>query len=404
VNPEPGSIVADTLAPVFEALPETLRHQRAPLWARAIAGGLPGPKEERWRYTSLAKRLDESLRPAASEAAAPAIKPLDGARLLAFANGVADRIPERFLGTGIAHVIHDGPDVLNAALASGGLNLDLPAGTRQAPIHLRTWAGGAPGTSVHLRHHIRLADNAHAAVFWDDQCDDACGLLTQTLEIELGRNARLTLVRLQRHGDGSTALTRTHARLQRDARFHYTGYEAGRGLQRHDLVTELLASGAEVHLRGAFAPYGQGHADSFTVVEHAAPHTRSRLDFRGLAMDRARGIFNGRVHVHKDAQKTDSEQHLGTLLLSSKAQINAKPELEIYADDVKCAHGATAGQIDEDALHYMRSRGIPLATARALLIGGFVTRSLALPDWPEAEALLLGTLAEVLDHVDWSQA
>jgi Fe-S cluster assembly protein SufD len=146
-------------------------------------------------------------------------------------------------------------------------------------------------------------------------------------------------------------------------------------------------------------PAAAGHTDNYTRIVHAAPHCRSRERFKGIVEARARAVFVGKVVVQPGAQKTDSEQHVANLLLSKKAEVNAKPELEIYADDVKCAHGATVGQLDDTALSYLRSRGIGAAEARALLLrafGGEVLERIALPALRESLAQRLGLGSE--DH------
>jgi Fe-S cluster assembly protein SufD len=143
-------------------------------------------------------------------------------------------------------------------------------------------------------------------------------------------------------------------------------------LARTDLQTQLLETGAEIVLNGLYIADGRQHIDNHTRVEHIAAHTRSEQDYRGVISDRARAVFNGKAKVHKDAQKTDAQQSNRNLLLSGQAEIDTKPELEIYADDVKCSHGATVGQLDEDALFYLLSRGIDRDTAKGLLIFAFV--------------------------------
>ena len=145
-------------------------------------------------------------------------------------------------------------------------------------------------------------------------------------------------------------------------------------------------------MSGSFLMRGREHCDFTTVIEHVAPDTKSRQVFKGILDDDSRGVFQGRVIVHKDAQKTDGHQLCKTLLLSNNSEMDAKPELEIYADDVKCSHGATTGQIDETSLFYMRSRGIPEALARNLLIQSFIGEGLE-------EISDTGVKEAVMDHV-----
>jgi Fe-S cluster assembly protein SufD len=147
-------------------------------------------------------------------------------------------------------------------------------------------------------------------------------------------------------------------------------------LSRNEVLVRLEGPGAHAAVNGGYLMRGNEHCDNTTVIEHLAPNTTSREIFKGVLDDQSRAVFQGRIVVHKDAQKTDGHQLCKTLLLSSGAEIDAKPELEIYADDVKCSHGATTGQIDETALFYLRSRGIPEALARNLLVQSFLGEAL----------------------------
>jgi Fe-S cluster assembly protein SufD len=160
-------------------------------------------------------------------------------------------------------------------------------------------------------------------------------------------------------------------RLQQDSRYASHDIALGASLARVNLSTILQGPGAHVALNGLIAPLGTQHLDAHTSIDHAAPHTTSDENYRGIAGERGRGVFNGKVIVRPDAQKTDARQSSRNLLLTAGAEIDTKPELEIYADDVKCSHGATTGQLDATALFYLRSRGLDEAAARALLIRAF---------------------------------
>ncbi len=195
----------------------------------------------------------------------------------------------------------------------------------------------------------------------------------------------------------ATLLTRIDARLDRDSFLRSVVVDCGGGLVRHDFNITLAAPGAEVSLAGLYQPAPGAHLDNQTRIVHAAAHCRSRERFKGIIDARAKAIFVGKVVVQPGAQKTDSEQHVANLLLSKKAEVNAKPELEIYADDVKCAHGATVGQLDDVALEYLRSRGIAAAAARAMLLRAFgseVLEGIALPALRQQLAARMGLGAE----------
>ena len=194
-------------------------------------------------------------------------------------------------------------------------------------------------------------------------------------------NAALDLVVLQRENDTSYHVSNTACRVERDGRFTSHTLSLSGALVRNDLDVLLADEGAECNLRGLFLGSGDRVVDNHTFVDHAMPHGTSRELYKGLLGDHSRGVFRGRIVVRPDAQKTDATQSNRNLLLARGAEIDTKPQLEIYADDVKCAHGSTIGQLDEDALFYLRSRGLGLAEARQLIIRAFANEIVeALPE------------------------
>jgi Fe-S cluster assembly protein SufD len=238
-----------------------------------------------------------------------------------------------------------------------------------------------------LTHRIALRPNQQATLVLHEVARhperSEGSLAFHNLEIDIPANAQLTLYRIQQPGAATSLISRLDARLARDARFTCVGLYAGGALVRNDLNVSLDAPGASAGLHGVLAPAAGEHLDVHTRLDHRAPHGTSREAFRCLVPAKARAIFNGKVIVHPQAQKTDSEQHVDSLLLAPGAEVNAKPELEIYADDVKCAHGATCGQLDEEALYYLRTRGLDLPAARSALLRSFafaVLDRIALPD------------------------
>ena len=318
----------------FEALPEPARTDaRRKALDAFLTGGLPSTDLEEWKYTDLAPLAllpDEALRPEADAGAA---------------GGFSDAL-----------------DALNAAFAGGANELRIAANTKQdEPIR--------PADRAHQRHRLHLERGSEATLILNTSGDAAFETIFADIVLEAG--ARLHLIRLNDAGAGAHRLTRINLHLARDACADVVTIDLGGRLSRHDLNVDLAEPGAAIHIHGLYAPSGVGHIDNHTRIEHRAPHCTSREQFRGIARDKARGVFNGMIRVHKDAQKTDSEQRIANLILSPGAEINAKPELEIYADDVKCAHGATFGQLDDEALFYLRSRGLPEPTARALLTWTF---------------------------------
>ncbi len=385
----------DTYLSAFErfsaGLPVAERQARGDALQRFLDIGLPSTDEEAWKYTDFSKLAGESV-----SLTEPGPSPdlsawqIAGAQTQVWLNGSADAqndaaaAPLRDApGDDTAH---PGFAALNAAFARPGLQLDLPAGTtRSQPLQaLFVTQPQHDGAMVHLRHRIRLADNASATVLLHDVGLNECTRwVTQTLELELGANAQLQLIRLQDESTGTRGWFQASAQLHAGARLNALQIDFGGAMVRNDWRVRLLAPQAFAALHGLFAPTGRSHVDNHTLIEHLAPHCTSREYCRGLAWERAQAVFNGKIVVHPGAQKTDSEQRLANLLLSKHAVINAKPELEIYADDVKCAHGATFGRLDPTALFYLRTRGVPEAAARALLTFSFANEILQRITWPE---------------------
>jgi Fe-S cluster assembly protein SufD len=271
---------------------------------------------------------------------------------------------------------------MNAAFASDGLYLELGDGARlDKPLHVIF--AGTGNSFVALRNRIRLGRNAEAAVI-EHYVGPAGGrYFTSTVtEIDAGVGSRLTRIRLQQESAQAFHIGNLVLHQARDSVVSLHGFDLGARLARSDTQVHLNGPGAEISLNGIYAPAGRQHIDNHTRIDHRQPQCRSREAFRGVIDGHGRGVFNGKIVVHKDAQKTDSQQSSAALLLSRHAEVDAKPELEIYADDVKCAHGATVGQLDEEAIFYLRSRGLDDTAARSLLTYSFadvLVRELPIP-------------------------
>lgn len=224
----------------------------------------------------------------------------------------------------------------------------------------------------------------------------ARGFTNAVTEIVAGRDAIVDHYRLQREGDGAFHIGHTQLQIGRSGTASSHSISFGGLIARHDAVAVLAEEGADCTLNGLYLADGVRLVDNHTEIDHATPHGTSHEIYKGILAGRARGIFNGRIKVRPDAQKTDAKQTNKTLLLSDDAQVNTKPQLEIFANDVKCTHGATVGQLSEDALFYLRARGIGLEEARSLLIRAFatdVTAKMALaPVRDELDRLLIERL------------
>jgi Fe-S cluster assembly protein SufD len=274
---------------------------------------------------------------------------------------------------------------LNLAFFEDGARVRIPAGeVHQIPIHLVfVNAPGEAPAAIHPRVWIHAEPGSQATVIEDHVSLGPGTSLTNAIsEIQVGENARVEWIKVQREDPSAFHVAGLHARLERAARLSAHSICFGTALTRNDVRITLAAEGAECDLQGLFVAGGDQHVDNHTWIDHAKPHGTSRERYKGILDGRARGVFNGRIVVRMDAQKSNAEQQNANLLLSRDAEINTQPQLEIYADDVKCSHGSTVGQLDPDALFYLRSRGVPEEEARLLLMRGFVseiTRNLSVP-------------------------
>jgi len=190
-------------------------------------------------------------------------------------------------------------------------------------------------------------------------------------EVAVGEGARVEVYRVQQEGPRGLQIATTHSRQERDSYLGLHVLTLGAALARHDINAVLDGPGAELILNGLYLLSGGQHADHHTVIDHAQPHCASHEFFNGVLAERAHGVFNGRIIVRPGAQRTDSKQTNNNLLLSTEARADSQPQLEIYADDVKCTHGSTVGPIDQTQLYYLRSRGLSPEAARSILTYGF---------------------------------
>ena len=200
---------------------------------------------------------------------------------------------------------------------------------------------------------------------------DADNFTNTVTHITAEDGAAIEHYKVQEESSSSYHIGHLKAQLHRDSNVQAYSVSIGARLARHDMQFDLLAPGATAGLYGLFMGAKRQHVDHHTRVDHLMPNTRSDENFRGILDGHAHGVFNGKVVVHQDAQKTDARQSNKNLLLSDTAEVDTKPELEIYADDVQCAHGATVGQLDDNAMFYLLSRGMDRDTARGLLIYAF---------------------------------
>ena len=265
---------------------------------------------------------------------------------------------------------------LNTAFMADGAYLHLARNTvLEQPVHLlfiTTEAGAATPFSTHLRNLIVAEEGAQATVIEHYAGPDGVAYFTNALtQIFCADNAAIEHCKLQQEAAQAFHIAGIHALQQRNSRLASHSITLGAALARNDITTAFAAPGCEATLNGLYLVGGRQHVDNHTVIDHLAPNGTSHEYYRGVLDGRARAVFNGKVIVAPGAQKTNAYQANHNLLLSRDAEVDSKPQLEIHADDVKCAHGATVGQLDETQLFYLRSRGIEEAIARNLLVHAF---------------------------------
>jgi len=362
-----------------------------------VRGGLPHPRSEAWKYTSLRTLERRTLTAPAAQ-----IADFDRALLaqipaprLVFVNGRFDAVHSDTNGlpAGVqfenttparnALNLPETPDAvfarLNALLATSGMHLKVPAHTSiPVPLHLVTIATET-GTdhAWHLRHRIEIASGANLQLMeYHLSSGTHKHLDNSVLELHLAESARLTHTRIQSGNNTQTSFLRTQGQLQARADYRRIDLELGGALVRHELNLKLTGDGASLTANGVLPADGRRHIETRLGIEHHARDTRCDLNWRGIASGRGRVVFHGGITIHPSADGTEAVLSSKNLLLSENAEIDTQPVLVIHADEVQAAHGATVGQLDEGALFYLRARGIPLPQARQLLTAAFVREPL----------------------------
>jgi Fe-S cluster assembly protein SufD len=268
---------------------------------------------------------------------------------------------------------NDGLVPLNTALATDGLFLYAPKGTVYTkPIQIVNLLHSTQDIFAQDRNLVVVEEGAQMSLLVCDHAISPQHYLTNTVtEVYVGRNARFEIIRVQNQHNDSGKVTHTFIHQERDSYASSNNVTLHGGLVRNATWHRLNGENAETHSYGLFLADKHQHVANFVKVDHAAPNCNSTQLFKGVLDDNASGAFNGRIMVHKDAQKTNAFQSSNSIILSDTARMDTKPQLEIYADDVKCSHGATVGQLDENALFYLRTRGIDAREAKLMLMFGF---------------------------------
>jgi Fe-S cluster assembly protein SufD len=415
----------------------------APDWARSLrlsaitrfeALCFPTTKNEDWHFTSvapIAEREFDLLAPPAHGVTAAQLEPFTfGAtdwHTLVFVNGRYDAalsstkglpdgvtlvplkrayeelplLVEQYLGKVAAY---EGQTftALNTAFLDDGAVLHVAREVEVAqPIHLLFVSDASAGAGTSQPHNLIVLDRFAKATVIESYAGlgDGSYFTNAVTEAVVGDGATLTHLKLQRESAKAYHVGTVDVRQARDSHLVQFSFATGAALSRTNIYTELRGEGCGATLNGLYLGDGEQHIDHQTRIEHVEPNCYSREHYKGILDGAAHGVFNGKVFVHPAAQKTDGKQTNNTLLLSEKAQIDTKPQLEIFADDVKCTHGATVGRLDETALFYMKSRGIDARTARELLTYAFAADVLETIEQVEVrEALEAATLRRYTEH------
>lgn len=414
-----------------------VRNSGARQWLKAP---WPNRKTEHWKYTPLAPLQKTEFAQWASTSSQwhEQIEwlELDATRLV-FVNGVfdaeaSDELPAEVVRFGDASAaqqavigqhlgrIVDSEHHLFAALSNAwasedGVLVHIPKDARLAKplyvVHVST-PSSAPATA-NQRLLVVLETGAQASVIEHFASTDAeqNGFVNSLTEIEVGKNAFLHHYRINLEEENLLHVGGIHANLQRSSQLRGFTVAQGSKLKRIDYQINHCGEGAHLDLQGVYVPRNKQLIDYHTNVQHKVPHCTSNEVFRGIISDSAHAVFNGRIHIHPDAQKTLAELSNKNLLTSSKAEVDTKPELEIYADDVKCAHGATVSQLNKTALYYMQARGISREEAQVMLSFGFINELLQDVAEPAVRnylgprlARLFSTNSDLLRHIQSEDA
>ncbi|HMA17116.1 MAG TPA: Fe-S cluster assembly protein SufD [Thermoanaerobaculia bacterium] len=405
-----SAVAEETAKAAFErSLEESFRESRSPRdpeWLIAIRRtamerlreiGFPSLRDEDWKYTNVAPILKTPFEPAPEEGPrrieapregtqlvfvngrhAPALSsaPRDGVRIASLRDILATEpeLAEPYLG----RIARDGNAFasVNAAFVDDGAFVRIPRDVAAAePIHLVFVSEPAFGPTVSHPRNLLIAEAGSQAAVVETYVGtaDETYFTNPVTEVSVGDGANLDLYKLERESTAAYHVATTEARLERDGRFASHSMTFGGAITRNDLNVRLDAEGADCTLNGLFVGSGTQHLDNHTLIDHAKPHGTSRELYKGIMDGKSRGVFHGKIIVRPDAQKTDAMQTNKNLLLSKEALVDSIPALEIFADDVKCRHGSTIGQLDPGAMFYLQSRGIGEEEARQLLVYAFAS-------------------------------
>ena len=384
--------------------PPWLREMREHAITRFAAVGFPTTRLEEWRFTNV-QPISET--PFELQRATWEVDPVPAGvtvSTIAAAVRAAPEFLQAHLGKYASVETSPFTALATAFLADGMVIRVAARATVAEPIRLRCRIPRGSHPMIHPRLLIVVEREARAHVVEAYEGDAGGDSLTNSVtEVVVAEGAWLDLCREQREGTRSSHVAASHFHQARDSRLVFTTVALGAGLVRHDIHGVLDGAGAYLILNGLSVLNGHQHVDHHTTIDHARPHCESHEYFNGVFDGESRGVFNGRIIVRPGAQRTDSKQTNNNLLLSASARADSQPQLEIYADDVKCTHGSTVGPLDPTALFYLRSRGLGGEEARGLLTYGFGAEILDRIEVPGARERLDGEIRARLGVSDMSR-
>ena len=419
------------LAQAFETAKASLpgnAESRAQAFETFNRNGLPHRRVEEFKYTDLRALMREAAPFASAPTAEEARAALAGAKALAgiealqvpFVNGhfVRDAVDLKGLPEGIeivplaealanghewlAHLspvpwAQDNPVYqLNSSFMADGVMLRV-YGQVETPIHLRFVTASASAVATATRVLVLVEDGASVTLLETHESTGGAGHQpNDVVELIAGDGSNVRHVRVNAEGDQALALSTLAVKIGAEAFLNSINVVTGSATSRHQVFAILNGENTKAQINGATMLKGRQHGDSTLVVEHAAPHCESRELFKTVVDDEATGVFQGKIIVPHHAQKTDGRMMSAALLLGENSAMNNKPELEIFADDVQCAHGATCGQLDEDLLFYLMARGLPKKEAESLLVQAFLGEAIEFVDNEDVREALVHTVEEWL--------
>jgi Fe-S cluster assembly protein SufD len=368
-----------------------------------LKSGLPTRRVEAWHYTDLRRLLTTVPPHDTGNNARPVEALIEGSTMLTVLNGVAaakrtlppdcvtvQRLEEKLQDGSFAPALElRGPDdavgAINTAFVADGFFVDIAAGVvLEKPVELQNVQDGG---QTHVRFPVRVGNGAKATIV-ERQTGSGAALVSSVSHLLVGDDAEIVWVIVQDQPETATHFGQFNAELGKNARLTLFVMNAGGKLVRQEIRVKAAGEGSTFTLRGVNLLSGDTHCDVTMQLDHTAPHTSSTEVIRNIVTGRAHGVFQGRINVHQHAQKTDAKMACNTLLLSDDGEFSTKPELEIFADDVQCGHGATVTEIDGDHLFYLMARGIDEKTARGLLVKAFLAAVIEeMDDEPIVEAL-----------------